>query len=158
MASLIDVLEPLTFLHPAVLLYIGGISTAYREAAALLWRQRHDAFCRGDFVRGKAFTRAPAKQLGKRKRCQGCGERLALPWPFDPALRVCNECTKQIPKFRLISATEASARFRLDVSELWRIDQYHSSKSHVVDGEPFLAGRVMFRKDDVLLLAMDKYG
>jgi hypothetical protein len=158
MVSLIDVIEPLTFVNPTVLLYVGGISREYREAATALWRLRHDAFCRGDFVRGKAFTRPPAPMTGKRKRCQECGEALALPWPFDPALQVCNRCTKRVSNFRLISATNASNRFRLDVSELWRIDQYHSSRIHVIDGDPFLSGRVMFRKDDVLLLATDKFG
>lgn len=162
MAVLLDILEPLSEVSPAVMLFIGGLSREYRAAALSFWHLRHDAYCRGDFVRGKAVTRVLAERVGgtKRKRCQGCGDALALPWPFEPTIHVCNGCTKRggPPEFRLISATEATSRFGLATVDLWKLDQFHTSTAKLVDGEPFLAGRVMFRTLDVLLLTMSKYG
>ena len=96
----------------------------------------------------------------KRKLCDGCAQTLAMPWPFDPTLFVCNSCTKkQGPtKFRLISFTDAHIRFMLDVYDLWCIDQFHTSKANKGAEMPALAQRVKFRKDEVVTLACNKYG
>lgn len=162
MASLMDILEPLSSTDASVMLYIGMLSTAYREGAEDFWALRHAAYLRGDFERGRAVTRLKAAAIAgvKRKRCHGCGENLALPWPFEPSICICSRCTKRggVPKFRLISATDAMNHFKLDLTELWTVDQFHTSGHFTQEGEPYLASRSMFLKDDVIVLAMDKHG
>ena len=60
-----------------------------------------------------------------------------------------------MPKFRLISATDALKCFELEVFELWAIDRFHTTPC---DKDPHLAGRSLFLFEDVLLLAMTKHG
>jgi hypothetical protein len=161
--SLLDILEPLASVAPSVMLYIGGINRDCRAAAKEFWHFRHKARCRGDFVRGKAVTRVLAAKMAgtKRKSCHSCLQKLALPWPFNPRISICNQCTKRkslFSEYRLLSATDVSYEFGLKSSELWSINQFHTSTAKQVDGVPYLAGRTKFRREDVLILALEKYG
>lgn len=162
MGLLLDILEPLSAADPSVMLYVGMLSKEHRAYCKQFWVLRHAAFCRGDFVRGQARTRGIAASIAgnKRKRCQGCGERLALPWPFDPTICICNKCTKQggPARYRLISFTKAFYSYKLTTYELWCIDQFHTSKSNNTAAAPSLIGRTKFRWDDVATLACDKFG
>jgi hypothetical protein len=162
MATLLDILEPLSTFDPSVMLLVGALSREHRAYSQGFWALRHAAYCRGDFVRGQPRTRGMATLIAgsKRKRCNGCHASLAMPWPFDPTLSICNLCTKRRgpAKFRLLSFTEAHTMFMLDVYDLWCIDQFHTSKANKGAEVPALAQRVKFRKDEVVTLACDKYG
>lgn len=157
--TLMDILEPLSSYDASVMLYVGLLSVEYREVAEDFWEMRHAAFERGDIPRGRTVTRSKAASIAgsKRKRCHGCSMRWALPWPFDPTIRVCSKCTRRggVPKFQLISATDAFKRFELEVFELWAIDRFHTTPC---DNGPHLSGRSMFLFEDVLVLAMSKHG
>ena len=162
MAILLDILEPLSAFDPSVMLLVGTLSREHRSHSIEFWVLRHAAYTKGDFVRGQPRTRGMATAVAgvKRKRCDGCRDALAQPWPFDPKVCICNRCTQKSgpPKYQLISFTEAYAKFRLEVFDLWRIDQFHTSKSNKGPDPPAVAQRVKFRKDDVYILACDKYG
>lgn len=162
MATLLDILAPLSTLDPSVMLVVGALSREHRSISNEFWALRHAAYKRGDFVRGQPRTRGMATAIAgfKRKQCNGCRDALAQPWPFDPRVCICNRCTKKTgpSKYQLISFTEAVTRFRLEVFDLWRIDQFHTSKSNRGASPPAVAQRVKFRKDDVVILACDKHG
>lgn len=162
MGSLLDILEPLSATDPSSMLYVGMLFKEHRAYCQEFWALRHATFCRGDFIRGQARTRGKATSIAghKRKRCHACRERLALPWPFDPTVCICNQCTKQggPARYQLISFTKAFYSYKLDTYELWCIDQFHTSKSNDKPEAPIFIGRTKFLKDDVITLACDKYG
>ena len=55
-ASLMDVLEPLSAFDPAVMLYVGLLSTEFREVAEDFWALRQAAYQKGAYPRGQTFT------------------------------------------------------------------------------------------------------
>lgn len=141
---------------------VGMLSCEHRALSREFWALRHAAYSKKGYDRGQDCTRgkAAAKAGSKRKLCDGCNKKLALPWPFNPALYVCDSCTKHGPaRFRLISFTKAYNRgLLLSLGELWTLDQFHTSKeNHGVD-TPIMICRTKFRTDEVITLACDKYG